>query len=434
MTVKFAAAGDMLLQRRIPESPEVSAIRSWLSWADGRYFNLETGVHREGECYGNVFSGGSYLRVNPELLEDCKRYGFNMTTLCNNHSLDFCFEGLLKTREHVEASGLVHTGTGSNLDQAAAPAYLDTPNGRIALIGFTSSVNDRFDDMGIAGQQSRRTPGRPGVNQLRFKTVSVVTQEQMDVIQAIARDTHFNAAEDIGRLEGYRAPLEPGQFKYGREVEFRVGETTHKETSCFPQDLQRLEKAIFEAKLVSDHIVVALHSHQLDGTAKEHISQFMQEFAHKAIDLGADAVVGHGPHLLRPMELYKGKPIFYSLGDFVLQNENIPFGPEELYAGQGLSSDATMHDVFAARSKNFTRGLQTDRRMFESVLPRWEFRDGKLTKLELLAIELGFGQGRAHGGNPAPAKDGAILERLAEMSKPYGVEMTVSGNVATVKV
>ena len=143
-------------------------------------------------------------------------------------------------------------------------------------------------------------------------------------------------------------------------------------------------------------------------------------------------MIGHGPHLLRPLEIYQGKPIFYSLGDFVLQNENIPYMPEDYYEEKGMTSDATMHEVFAKRSNNFTRGLQTDRKMFESVIPRWEVRDGKMVKLELLAIELGFGKGRATGGLPAPAADSAILERYAEMSKPFGTKMEIHGNIATV--
>lgn len=431
--MKFAAVGDMLIQRRLPESYEgFDEIVKWIGEADAKYFNLETTLNREGECYGNVFCGGSYLRANPEILDDCKRFGFNMTSWCNNHTLDFSLDGVVKTYENMEASGLVHAGAGKNLDQAASPAYLDTTNGRVALIGFTSSANSVCNGMGIAGQQSRRFPGRPGLNLLRYKTTLVITREQMDVISDIVKQTHVNAGEDIARSEGYRDPLPEGVVKVGKHVSFKLGETTHKETKCNTQDLERLDKAILEAKFVSDQIIVAIHSHQLDGDSKECISQFIQEFAHRAIDQGADAVVGHGPHLLRPMEIYKGKPIFYSLGDFVLENENAPFMPEDYYASQGFTSDATMYEVFAKRSNNFTRGLQTDKRMFESVIPRWEIKDGKLEKLELLAIELGFGKGRAQGGLPMPAKDSSILERYAEMSKPFGVKMEINGNVATV--
>lgn len=431
--MKFTAVGDILVQRRLPAAYDgFDAVTAWMAEAEARYFNLETTLHREGECYGFALNGGSCLRAEPEVLDDCKRYGFNMTTFCNNHTMDYAYDGLLKTMEHVSKSGLVHAGTGKNLDQAAAPAYLDATGGRVALIGMTSTCNSVFNDVCIAGQQSRRVPGRPGVNQLRFKETLYVTPEQMQQLKAIAEQTAVNGQEDIGRKEGYRDPLPEGEFKFGRHVNFKEADRTYKEVTCNKKDLMRLEKAIFEAKLQADYIMVSIHCHEVGGTTKEQPPQFLEEAARFAIDHGADAVIGHGPHLLRPIEIYKGKPIFYSLGDFILQNENIPFSPEEDYEKQGLTSDATMHEVFAKRSKNFTRGLQTDRRMFEAVIPRWEVECGKLTKLELMPIELGFDLPRSRNGLPAPAKDTRILEYLAEMSAPYGTKLEIKDGIATV--
>ena len=43
----------------------------------------------------------------------------------------------------------------------------------------------------------------------------------------------------------------------------------------------------------------------------------LRKFARAVIDAGADAVVGHGPHVLRGVEFYKGRPVFYSLGNFL---------------------------------------------------------------------------------------------------------------------
>lgn len=432
--MKFAAVGDALILRRIPETyPGFEGVRDWISQADMKYFNLETTLHHEGECYGFATNGGSYLRSEPEVLEDCKRYGFNTLSFCNNHTMDFAYDGLIKTLEHVNASGFVHAGVGMNLDQAAAPAYLEAVGGRIAIIAMTTSCNSDFNDIGIAGQQSRRVPGRPGVNQLRYKETIIVTPEQLKVIREIAEQTHVNAAEDISRREGYRDPLPEDVCPITKYVTFKAGEKPYYQALCNKSDLARLKKAIYEAQLQADYIVLAIHSHQVSGTSKESPSDYLQECARFAIDNGADAVIGHGPHLLRPVEIYNGKPIFYSLGDFILNNENIPYSPEDYYTAKQMTSDDTMHDLFKKRSANFTRGLQTDRKMFESVIPRWEMdENGKLVKLELLAIELGFGLPRSRGGMPAPAKDDSILRRLAEMSAPYGTKMEINGNVATV--
>lgn len=49
---------------------------------------------------------------------------------------------------------------------------------------------------------------------------------------------------------------------------------------------------------------------------KEDVLDYMTEIAHAAIDAGADIVIGHGPHYSLPVELYKGKPVYYGLGSF----------------------------------------------------------------------------------------------------------------------
>ena len=414
--MKIVVAGDALIQRRIPANhPGAEGIRQWVQGADARFFNLETTIFRESEgLWGNSLNGGSYLRADPEVLEDLKAYGFNMTAFCNNHSLDYDIPGLLRTMENVTESGLVHAGCGKNLDQAAAPAYLDLDDGRVALISFTASMNTEFQGVGIAGRQSRRVPGRPGPNQLRVKETLIVTEEQMKLLETIADETQVNGALTISRAEGYTPPATPGTLDYGKHIHFRVGEKPHKETKCHPADLERLRDSIRQARFQSDVVLISIHAHQLAGTSKEQPAAFLEEFAHHAIDNGADAVIGHGPHLLRPMEIYKGKPIFYSLGDFIMHNENMPYCPEDYYEKYGFSSNDMMHDLLQKRTKNFTVGLMSTPKMMETVLPRWEVdENGNVKNLELLAVELGLGTGKGKAGNPRPAQDSAILERLA---------------------
>jgi poly-gamma-glutamate synthesis protein (capsule biosynthesis protein) len=163
--MSFAAAGDMLIQRIIPTSYEgFDGVSAHIKRADASFFNLETTVHREGECYACQHSGGTYVRCAPEVMEDMLKYGFNLTTFNNNHAMDFDHKGMEKTMEYVNRTGIVHAGVGMNLHQASAPAYLETPNGRVALIAVNTSFNP---DM-MAGIQSRRVPGRPGINGIRI--------------------------------------------------------------------------------------------------------------------------------------------------------------------------------------------------------------------------------------------------------------------------
>ena len=208
-------------------------------------------------------------------------------------------------------------------------------------------------------------------------------------------------------------------------VKFCLGEKTKYHSKLNEKDMARLERAIYEAKAQADYILVSIHGHEVTGDAKENPAEFLKEFAHRAIDMGAHAVIGHGPHLLRPIEIYNNRPIFYSLGDFMLHNESVTFAPEDMYEKYGMTSDDPLCDIYRKRSRDYTVGLLTDRRMMEAVIPYFEMEDGKLTHLELFPIELGFGEPRYRLGNPRPCTDRGIIERLAAMSESYGTKITV---------
>ena len=426
MKITFTAVGDMLVQRRIPhESTGFCEVSNHLRKADVRFLNPETTLHR-GEYYANHFSGGSYLRADPETLEDVKAYGFNMLSFANNHSMDFDRGGLMATKQTVDKAGIVNAGAGANLDEAAAPAYLDTPNGRVALIGVASTMGTPLEasQSAMAGKQSRRYPGRPGVNGLRIDDYLEVTKEQLETIKQICALSKINAQKDIERAEGYFPPLPDGAAVL-KEMQFKMGDKTRYVTHPNPKDMERVEKAIYEAQMQADYILVSIHSHEVSGEKKENPADFLKEFAHRCIDAGAHAVIGHGPHLLRPVEIYKNRPIFYSLGNFVIHNECIPYAPEEMFERQGMTSDATMRELFCDRSAGYTRGLMRDRRMLEAVIPYFEMEYGVLTKLELMPIELQFDEPVWRSGNPRFSNQHGIIERLAELSAPYGTKISV---------
>ena len=419
--MKFTAVGDAIIQRRIQEEFEgFQELTPFIMQGDARFFNLETTINREGQCYASAFSGGTYLRANPEVLDDMKKFGFNMTSFNNNHILDFSYRGLECTSDAVNERGFLHSGTGNNLAEASAPRYLDTKHGRIALI----SANTTFDPSAIAGEQSPRFVGRPGVNGLRIEKSLQLTKEDLECIKRIAKESNINAAKEISRKEGYSPELTENQAAFG-DLKCFVGETNKHIMKINEKDIERVEKAIYEAKLQADYIIVSVHCHHTGGNAKENPPEFLQEFAHRCIDSGANAIVGHGPHLLRPIEVYKDSPIFYSLGDFILQLYDIELAPEDFFAKQGLTSASTVHDLLKKRSKDFTRGLMTDKRMFMTVIPCWETDGTKLTKLELLPVELAMTGNHSQIGLPRVSSDPEILEYLGAMCVPSGTKIEV---------
>lgn len=419
----FSAAGDMLIQRLIStEYDGFKEVKQHISKADARFFNFESIIYRDG-LWGNQFNGGSYHNSHPKTLEIAKEYGFNMLSFANNHTFDFGYGGLESTLEAVTDAGFVHAGVGRNMDEAAAPAYLDTPNGRVALISITTSM---VNQAAMAGRQSRRLPGRPGLNGLRISEHIEVTPEQFEVIEEVIRTCGINDQINISRAEGYtQSKIKDGVIELGKKINFHRGEKAYYHAAINEKDMARIQHAIMEAKSQADYILVSVHSHQVTGTSKETPPDFLTNFAHRCIEMGAHAVLGHGPHLLRPIEIYQNRPIFYSLGDFMLHNESVTFAPEDMYEKYSLTSDDLLSEIYRKRSRDYTCGLLTDHRMLESVVPYFEMEDGKLTHLELMPIELGFDKPRYRMGDPQLCTDHGIIERLQALSEPYGTKITL---------
>ena len=429
MAMKFTAAGDAMVLRRLPGNyPGFQELQSFINQGDFRFVNMETTIHNH-ETYGAAESGGTWFCSPPGVLEDAKTFGFNILTTCNNHALDYGHIGLEKTLDYVEKAGFPNAGAGRTLADAAAPVYIDTPEGRIALIGACST----FHPACMAGEQTRTMVGRPGINGIRYSTTYQLPEEDLEHIKRIADAIGINGSRNIIRKEGYLPPLPEGKAEFG-ELMFEASDAPRKITKVNPVDMERMEKSIKEALYFADYVIVSMHSHELKGIVKSEPSLFYEDFAHKCIDAGAHAIVGTGPHLLRPIEIYKGRPIFYSLGDFIIQMENIRKAPADMYEKQKLDGNARMDELFDTRNHHGTRGLCYEKVMFEAIVPYWEMEDGKLTKLVLMPVELNFDKGRSMGGWPRPKYDDGILERLAEMSEPYGTKIDIVDGMGIVRL
>ena len=417
----ITAVGDFLPQRRLPETYDgFEEVRDFICRGDARFYNLET-TFPDHNCYGHQFYGGTYLRAGKEVLKDAGRFGLNMLSFANNHTLDYSYQGLIRTLDIINEAGIPNAGVGRNLDEAAAPAYLDTPKGSVALIGVVSTM---MNVSAIAGRQSRRILGRPGVNGLRVDDKIVVTDEQFKVIKEIADLSNVNAQKNISIAEGFTPPFADGILPI-QTVCFERGEETRYETHPNKVDMDRVLKAIYEARGMSDYVVVSMHSHEVGGNSKENPGDFYVEFAHKCIDAGATAVLGHGPHIIRPMEIYKGKPIFYCMGNFVFQEELTEFVAEDMYEKYHMTSDETMRDVYIKRTKDHTCGLLCDRRVLEAIIPYIEVENDVVTKVELMPISMGAELEYWQMGLPRPGYGRGILERLAAMSEKYGTKINI---------
>ena len=134
------------------------------------------------------------------------------------------------------------------------------------------------------------------------------------------------------------------------------------------------------------------------------------------------------------MEIYKGKPIFYCLGDFIIQLETILRAPDGMFAKQKLDGNTRLDILFNTRSDFGKRGLSYDPIMYESIIPYWEVQNGELIKMTFLPIEEMFALPRSRGGWPRKNTQANILERFTEMCKPYGMDIIIENGCGSVKL
>ena len=428
--MKFTAVGDFLIQEIFSiDYDGFKDIREYILQGDARFFNLETTINEVKSCFASQFSGGSYLRAVPGVIDNAKEFGFNMINCNNNHSMDFSYDGLLSTVEFVKKSGLCSTGIGRNLEEASAPAYLETKNGKVAFV----SVSTSFDPSAIAGNLSENFFGRPGVNGLRHKDIIQLTKEQMARMKEIADAVGINLERDLDRRDGYLTELPENFFEFNTML-CETSDNSGIRSEMDKRDLERTINSIKVAKKNADYVFVSLHDHTF-YKAIENVPPYLEDFCHICVDNGADAVIGHGPHLIRGIEIYKNRPIFYSLGDFVLQLNSIPCAPAEFYEKYDVTVDAGMEELLRVRSNNGQRGLMYIREMFETFIPYFEIKDGKLTHLELMPVELQFDETDIKvRGIPKPAKDFSFIERLQRLSNRYGTKMKIKDGKVIVEV
>ena len=88
-----------------------------------------------------------------------------------------------------------------------------------------------------------------------------------------------------------------------------------------------------------------------------------------------------------------------------------------------MNSDDSVIELLKKRSRDFTTGLMAQKEMREAVIPLWETEGKRLKSLKLMPVYASCGEGKYIEGLPQPAKDTAFMEKLAELSRPYGVEI-----------
>lgn len=402
--------GDSIITRRLSvySEPQFLKLIEIIRTADVAFTNLEILFH-DYEPYPMHESGGTYLRAEPSLAKELVWAGFDLVSRANNHAGDFGVLGMQLTTKYVEEAGLVQAGVGRSLAEAREARFLETGKARIALISCAST----FPDHARASRSRDDIPPRPGLNPLRFTTTYVVTADQLEYLRSLLQQW------------GLTPPKESDQLMFLRQRIVK-GEAPEIRTSLNQDDLTEITAVIRNACGLADLTIVSVHSHE-QGKDRFSPAPFLVDFAHAAIEAGADVVVNHGPHILKGIEIYKGKPIFYSLGNFIFQNETPLRLPQENYEAYRLGEDKHVADFNEARYSSDRRGFPSQPEYWESVVASLKWQGKELQEIKLIPISLGFGKPRWVRGRPLladPTLSGKIIEDLKKLSQPFGVTIS----------
>ncbi len=426
----FIATGDLFMTRRIPEAGYAGfeELRDCILSHDVRFNNLEMTFHN-CEGYPAAVSGGTWAMADPVMLDDVKRFGFNIFNTANNHSCDYSHGGLLATMRHLKERNMIFSGTGANLSEASKPCYLETPNARVALI----SVSGSTEVTAYAGAQSADLPGRPGLNPLKVHKIYHLDPEHFEMAKKLAAASGVNLAVERSIRNGYKTPFPEGKLVLG-STQFVLDDHNWIESIPDKKDLERITGEIREARRQADVVLVSIHTHINDTFETNIPGQFLQQFGRACIDAGATAMLGHGPHELQGIEIYNGGVIFYSLGNFLFQTETVEFQPWDAYNNRNMPLDTKVGAYMDDRSKHNTVGYNVQEWIWRAVMAGFTTEDGKLTEIQLYPIDLGQNLPRSRKGVPVMSHDEKTLQYLQTLSEPYGTRIQIENGVGIIRL
>lgn len=196
---------------------------------------------------------------DPKHLSALPFAGFNVITLAGNHIWDAGAPGVEDTINGLRNYGIAVTGAGMNIEEARRPAVIERSGTRFGFLSYNC----------VGPKESWATPDKPGCAYVHI------------IIHVEAPD-------------------------FGPQATYTFAE---------PKSLKAMGDDIRKLRPLCDVLVVAFHKGV--GHTPGEIAMYDQQVSYAAIDAGSDLILGHHAHILKGIELYKGKAIFHGLCNFV---------------------------------------------------------------------------------------------------------------------
>ncbi|WP_214110845.1 CapA family protein [Acrocarpospora catenulata] len=311
-------------------------------------------------------SRGSHSRLDPEFATIFKAAHIDVASVASNHSMDFGTEPLLDTIDLFDSWGIKVVGGGRTEEEARRPVIVETNGVKVAILSYCSVVRD--------GQQA--VGSTPGIATLRARTWYEVESSQPGTPPAV-----------------HTAPI--------------------------MEDLHAMEADVRRAREAADAVVVSMHwgLHFVPKT----ICDYQPVMAHAAIDAGADVIVGHHPHLIKGVEVYRGKAILYSIGNFLTTGNLLEGRPRAMW---------NLHWWDPYWDKGSLYAFPKDCK--HALLPKMTFTRDGVARVALIPVyinRLAQPEPLAHG----TALFDEALEYLEWTSEPFPHEFVVEGDEIVVR-
>jgi poly-gamma-glutamate capsule biosynthesis protein CapA/YwtB (metallophosphatase superfamily) len=462
---RLAITGNVFLQHRVSSyrMPRFLQLVDFLRAADVTFANLE-GTVQDGEDWPAFTAGmgwsATYLGGPPGMLEEIRHLGVDAVWAANNHAADFGENGVLTSVKHLRRAGLPFAGIGASLTEAAQPAYVDTPGGlRVATVSAADwgprGVMDLPFPWPFGVMPSDERPpfrSRPGINLLRYGAVTTVDRPTLAVLRKASAELGWDAAKAkrsaggerdqplVGpRVIGWERDSDDELYFMGRR--FVAGDRPGSIVQFHEVDVERIQRAVRDARRLADLVVFALHDQSMLGGAPE-----MRSFAHSVIDAGADVYVNtvglHGG-----IEIYQGRLVLYGQPSLWLQNEHVPSVPSSAMALLDLPETASAADYLDTREAAFAAT--------EAAQPKWTSPgirtargtavhvavfggDGRLKEVVVQPLEVIPGPRQRSGMPLMPEPGSPVIDEVLGLAKlkaePFGTRLEMDPATGTARV
>ena len=322
------ATGDVGPNRENPDEI-FDGVRSSLAQADLVFGQLEPCIAHTGTPAAQCRLP---MRCKPESAGAIRRAGYDVISFATNHCMDWGRPAFFETLELLKAQGIKTIGAGKDIFEARQPAIFELDGTRIGFLGYNS----------ILPQDYWANEERPGCAPLRGITAAV--------------------------------PKEHDQ----PETPVRLFSWPH------PDDLDAMISDIEALRPKVDILIVSFHwgIHFVPAV----LAQYQRYAAHFAIDAGADLILGHHTHILKPIEVYHGKAIIYSMANFALEE------PGRFFEGKGDLTDSKSHQDIAALNpdmKKSKRQMPVD--SYKTLFIKCILEDKRIQTISFVPVQLDEG-------------------------------------------